>query len=119
MDETRNALALYARTSTPITEAATSLSRNVCSARPGRERTRFEANQQAAMHSARPRYHSRSACPNGTPRTSRYGESLPPKLKPNSEKAGTRRPLKPPVTQVQVLSTCSPMKTSPSEAMPR
>ena len=60
----------------PSPTAATSLSRRVCSARPGRERSRFEANQQAPMHSTRPRYQSRSACPKGTPRTSRYGESV-------------------------------------------
>ena len=61
MEETRKAFALKARTSTPMTAAATSLSRSVCRARPGRERTRFAANQAAATHSTRPRYQSRSA----------------------------------------------------------
>jgi hypothetical protein len=42
-----------------------------------------------------------------------------PNVKPNSENSGAARPLKPPVTGVQVLITWTPMKTSPREATPR
>ncbi len=41
------------------------------------------------------------------------------KWKPKIENSGVTRPLKPPVTDVHVFSTCCPMKTSPSDATPR
>ena len=65
-----------------------------------------------------PRYQSRSASRNSTLAMNSSG-SLLAKWKPNSENSGAARPLKPPVTESQVLSRCWPMNTSPSDATPR
>ena len=63
MDETMNAAPRYIGTLTPMTAAATSLSRIASSARPGRLRSRLRAYQTDSSTSTSPRYHSRSSWP--------------------------------------------------------
>ena len=76
----------------PLVAAATSLSRTVAKARPGRLRTRLRPYHSDTATSTSPTYHSRSSVPYGTPRiTSRSGLEVE-KLNPNSSNGGTATP---------------------------
>lgn len=103
---------------TPITEAATSLSRSAPSARPGRPRRRFLAATAASATSTRPKNQSRSSPPKGTPSTARPS-SASPRLSPRIAMSGTVRPLKPPVYDSALSIAWWPKKTRAKVATPR
>ena len=76
----------------PLVAAATSLSRTVASARPGRLRPGCAPYHSATATSTRPRYQSRSSVPNGTPRITSVVRARVEKLKPNRLNGGTATP---------------------------
>ncbi len=116
MEDRTNTPARYLATGTPITPAAIRWSRMALSARPGLPRSTPRAKSPPARRAARPRYQSFSDDWKGTAATTTSASS---KVNPKSERGGTGRPLKPPVSEPALNSTCWPMKISARVAIPR